>query len=114
RLMMRCQHDRAGVSMDLIGNLTALADQWEAAHHAAGQARVSRKTLGARALDDAKLFERLDAGGSLNVPRFERLVEFLSDVSNWPGRMPIEAERRLALLGKAPPGWRIVVERDVV
>lgn len=53
--------------MDLIGNLTVLADLWAGAHRAAGQDRVSRKTLGARVLQDAKLFDRLEAGGALNL-----------------------------------------------
>lgn len=101
--------------MDLIGNLTVLADLWTGAHRAAGRARVSRKTLGARALQDAKLFERLEAGGSLNVPRFEALIDYLSSPANWPDHaLPMEAERRLVMLGVAPPGWRLVAERDTV
>lgn len=101
--------------MDLIGNLTVLVDLWAGAHRAAGASRVSRKTLGARVLDDAKLFDRLDGGGALNVPRFERLIDYLADPDNWPDRLvPAEAERRLAMLGVAPAGWRLVLERDTV
>lgn len=101
--------------MDLIGNLTVLTDLWTGAHRAAGNRRVSRKTLGARVLQDAKLFDRLEAGGALNIPRFEALIDYLAAPDSWPaGTLPIEAGRRLAMLGVAPPGWRLVVERDTV
>lgn len=101
--------------MDLIGNLTVLVDLWTGAHRAAGASRVSRKTLGARVLDDAKLFDRLDGGGALNVPRFERLIDYLSEPGSWPeGVLPEMAERRLAAMGVAVPGWRLVLERDRV
>jgi hypothetical protein len=100
--------------MDLIGNLTVLADLWAGAHREAGSSRVSRKTLGARVLDDAKVFDRLAEGGALNIPRYERLIDYLADAANWPGALPVEAERRLAALGMAPPGWRLVLERDTI
>ena len=101
--------------MDLIGSLTLIADQWAAAHRAAGFDRVSRKTLGARALDDAKLFDRLDEGGALSVGRFEKLIDYLADPQFWPsGVLPVEVERLLASVGVAPPGWRLVLERDTI
>ena len=100
--------------MDLIGNLTVLADLWAGAHRAAGSTSISRKTLGARVHQDAKLFDRLEAGGNLNIPRFEALIDYLADPDNWPADMPTEAQRILVLLGVAPPGWRLVCERDTV
>lgn len=101
--------------MDLIGNLTVLADLWTGAHRAAGMDRVSRKTLGARALDDAKLFDRLEGGGALSVARFEALVDYLAKPDHWPrGVLPEAAEIRLASIGAVPPGWRLVLERDAV
>lgn len=100
--------------MDLIGNLILLADVWAGAHRAAGATSVSRKTLGARVHQDAKLFDRLEAGGNLNIPRFEALIDYLADRNNWPCDLPMEAERVLTYLGVAPPGWRLIAERDVV
>lgn len=101
--------------MDLIGNLTILVDLWTGAHRAAGADRISRKTLGARVLDDAKVFDRLEGGGALNIPRYERLIDYLADPANWPEReIPTAAERVLAALGVTPPGWRLVLERDTI
>lgn len=101
--------------MDLIGNLLVLVDLWEGEHKAAGAVRATRKTLAARVLDDSKLFDRIAAGGALNIPRYERLIEYLATASSWPGGLlPEPAERMLASLGVAPPGWRLVLERDTV
>lgn len=100
--------------LNLMGNLYALADLWVAAH-AGKSKRVRLATLGARVHKDAKLFERLEQGGSLAVPRFEALIEYLAEASSWPdGEIPDRAAAHLRRLGIVQPGERLVVERDTV
>lgn len=100
--------------INLMGNLYALADLWVATH-AESPKRISLATLGARVHKDAKLFERLEQGGSIAVPRFEALVEYLADPASWPGGvMPDRAAAQLRRLGIVQPGERLVVERDTV
>lgn len=101
--------------MNLIGNMALLAGRWLTAHHNAGNSRVSLATLGARVHKDAKLFERLKAGGSLSVERYEALVAYLADPANWPdGALPADARLDLAAMGIVQPGERLVIERDAV
>ncbi len=100
--------------INLMGNLYALVDLWVATH-AESPKRISPATLGARVHKDAKLFERLEQGGSIAVPRFEALVEYLADPASWPGGvMPDRAAAQLRRLGIVQPGERLVVERDTV
>ena len=100
--------------LNLMGNLYALADLWVEAH-AGKSKRISLATLGARVHKDAKLFERLEQGGSIAVPRFEALIEYLADPESWPGaEIPDRAAAQLRRLGIVQPGERLVVERETV
>lgn len=100
--------------LNLMGNLYALADLWVAAH-GGGRKRISLATLGARVHKDAKLFERLELGGSIAVPRYEALIEYLADPESWPGgELSHDAIAQLRLMGIVQPGERLVVERDTV
>ena len=100
--------------INLMGNLYALADLWVAAH-AGSSRRIRLATLGARVHKDAKLFERLDCGGSIAVPRYEALIEYLADPESWPGgEISHDAIAQLRRLGIVQPGERLVVERDTV
>lgn len=100
--------------LNLMSNLYALADLWVVAH--AGSAkRVTLATLGARVHRDAKLFERLEQGGAIAVPRFEALIDYMADPQSWPtGEIPHDGLAQLRRMGILQPGERLVVERDTV
>lgn len=101
--------------MNLLENLSFLAADWLNAWHDSGDMRISLATLGARVHKDAKLFERLADGGSINIPRYEALVDYLSTDENWPENVvPDHARVRLARMGIVRDGERLVIERDTI
>lgn len=100
--------------LNLMDNLYALADLWLAAHGSHAK-RVTLATLGARVHKDAKLFERLEQGGAIAVPRYEALIDYLACADNWPtGEIPDDGIAQLRRMGILQPGERLVVERDTV
>lgn len=83
--------------MDLIGNLKWISRRWVEAH-ASSRPAVSLKTLSSRAINDGKLFDRIDAGRPIEIPTYERCVRFLSQACNWPDdTIPIDVLQHLAL-----------------
>jgi len=84
--------------MDLIGNLKWVGGRWVDAH-TSSRPSVSLKTLSSRAVNDGKLFDRIDAGRPIEIPTYERCIRFLSQSSNWPcDTIPIDVLQHLALL----------------
>lgn len=65
--------------MDLLKKLRVVADLWVELHGRTDDG-VSLKTLGARALDNSKLFDR----EQMTVATFEKVVAFLAEPKSWP------------------------------
>lgn len=78
--------------MTLIERLLALAEMW------ARENDRSLSRLATIVVNDGKLFDRIAAGGSCTVATYERLIGHLSEPSNWPNRIPVEAQRLLAVV----------------
>lgn len=76
---------------DLKSRLVQCAEAWAAAHARDGQpAPLSR--LGKAVAGDANFFERVAAGGGVNVATLEKFARHLADPANWPGgEVPEEA-----------------------
>lgn len=102
------------MSLNLMPALVELTEFWLFQHKHFGRKEVTLATLGARVHKDAKLFERLEAGGSISVERFEALIEYLANPESWPRPIPESALSTLRRLGIVQPGERLVVERDTV
>lgn len=84
--------------MSLMKPFHTLSNRWveEQAKH---NDTISLKTLAGRALNDAKTFERLEAGGNITVPVYEKLMDFLDTPANWPGRViPDDVARALQMV----------------
>ncbi|MBZ9649400.1 hypothetical protein K9B33_17840 [Sphingobium sp. 3R8] len=94
--------------MDLIGNLKWISGRWVDAH-APSRPSVSLKTLSSRAINDGKLFDRIEAGRPIEIPTYERCIRFLSLACNWPNdTIPIDVLQHLALQNAT------FVARDVI
>jgi hypothetical protein len=100
--------------MHLMEDLRWVSRQWVSAHSRTNKS-VSLKTLGSRAVGDAKLFPRLDAGRPITVPIYEKVICFLADSERWPAALlPDDVAERLALIGCDGVGVRVYVERETV
>lgn len=89
-------------NLDLKSRLIQCAEAWAAAH---GDAPLSR--LGKLVAGDANFFERLRAGGGVNVTTLEKFARFLADAANWPdGTVPEEARAFAHVTGVSVPASR--------
>lgn len=73
---MIVHHERP--SFDSVRDLLTCAQAWESA---------TKRTLAALAnqvVSSPQLFERLQAGRSINMKNWDRLMNFLADPLNWP------------------------------
>lgn len=85
--------------MDLMADLGFLTGRWLEEERKYDPDR-DLSTLGFRVAKSTSLFRRLDNGGALTVPLWERFVSYLADGRNWPEkRIPEDVVRKLAILG---------------
>lgn len=85
--------------MNLLDRLRAVADRWVEMHQRTDPA-VSLKTLGVRAANNSKLFDR----PGMSVATFEATVRWLGDPTNWPlALIPADAVASLGTLGIMVP-----------
>ena len=81
--------------MNLLEKLEAVANAWVVAWQRTIP-DASLKTLGVRAMNNSKLFERND----MLTATYERVLGFLSDPANWPlALVPADAVAALDALG---------------
>lgn len=85
--------------MNMISRLRLVADRWVEMNRRTDPA-VSLKTLGARAANNSKLFDR----PGMAVATFEAMVHWLGDPANWPAALiPADAVASLGTLGILVP-----------
>lgn len=78
--------------MNLLPKLRQLAEIW-VEYQARTDDNISLRTLGVRAVKNAKLFDRTE----MNVGTYERVVSYLADPKSWPlAEIPADASDILA------------------
>lgn len=97
--------------MNLLDRLRTVADRWVEMNRRT-DAAVSLKTLGVRAANNSKLFDR----PGMAVATFEATVHWLGDPANWPAALiPADAAASLGTLGiMVPADSRIDLSDDQV
>ena len=77
--------------MELLPKLRQLAGIW-VDYHGRTDGGISLRTLGVRAVRNAKLFDRTE----MTVGTYERVVAYLADAKNWPlATIPVDAKEIL-------------------